>query len=197
MVPNRQSWWSEPPTFESSGNHPWWFEHHLWQFVVRRADRLPPVGLLTPVAVRIGAISWMPKLLPQIVWVDKRLQTASKGRVSVLDIAGLPNLALTVPGKKSGLPRTTPLLCVPHAGGWLIAGSYFGGPDVPLWVGNLRATANADIRVKGEDIHVTRREVEGEERARMWQVMLATWPNFAKYEQRTTRLIPVFYLERA
>lgn len=139
----------------------------------------------------------MPKLLPQIVWVDKRLQTASRGRVTVLDIAGLPNLALTVPGRKSGIPRTTPLLCVPHAGGWLIAGSNFGGPDVPLWVGNLRATTTADIRFRGEDISVTWRETEGEERARMWQVMLATWPNFAHYEERTTRVIPVFYLERA
>ncbi|MEJ7831895.1 MAG: nitroreductase/quinone reductase family protein [Nocardioides sp.] len=155
------------------------------------------MGLLTPVAVRIGAISWLPGLLPQIVWVDKNLQRVSKGRVTVLDIAGLPNLALTVAGRKSGIPRTTPLLCVPHGGGWLIAGSNFGGPVVPLWVGNLRATAAADIRLQGEDIQVTRREVEGEERARMWQVMLATWPNFAKYEERTTRLIPVFYLERA
>lgn len=42
---------------------------------------------------------------------------------------------------------------------------------------------------------MTRREVEGEERARMWQVMPATWPNFAKYEERTDRTIPVFSLQ--
>jgi deazaflavin-dependent oxidoreductase (nitroreductase family) len=155
------------------------------------------MGLLTPVAVRIGAIPWMPKLLPQIVWVDKRLQKVSRGRLTLLDIAGLPNVALTVPGRKSGIPRTTPLLCVPHAGGRLIAGSYFGGPEVPQWVGNLRATDRARIRFDGDDIEVTWREVEGEERARMWQVMLRTWPNFTMYEQRTSRVIPVFYLERA
>ena len=102
-----------------------------------------------------------------------------------------------MPGRKSGVPRTTPLLCVPHDGGWLIAGSYFGGPKVPLWVGNLRATEQAHIRVDREEIDVTWREIEGEERARMWQVMLRTWPNFAKYEERTTRVIPVFYLQRA
>ena len=139
----------------------------------------------------------MPRLLPQIVWFDTRLQQATKGRVTVLDIAGLPNLALTVAGRKSGIPRTTPLLCVPHDGGWLIAGSYFGGPNVPLWVGNLRASTLAHVRVDGVDHDVTWREVEGEERARMWEVMLKTWPNFAKYEERTTRLIPVFYLHRA
>lgn len=154
------------------------------------------MGLLTPLAVRIGALTWMPKLLPQVVWTDKTLQRATQGRVTILDIAGLPNLMLTVAGRKSGIPRTTPLLCVPHAGGWLIAGSYFGGPDMPLWVNNLRAAATATIRYTGREQEVTAREVEGEERARVWQVMLATWPNFAKYEERTTRLIPVFYLER-
>jgi deazaflavin-dependent oxidoreductase (nitroreductase family) len=155
------------------------------------------MGLLTPIAIRIGAISWMPKLLPQVVWVDTRLQKVSRGKVTLLDVAGLPNIALTVPGRKSGVPRTTPLLCVPHDGGWLIAGSYFGGPKVPLWVGNLRATDRARVRVKGEELDVTWRELEGEERARMWQVMLGVWPNYAKYEQNTTRVIPVFYLEPA
>jgi deazaflavin-dependent oxidoreductase (nitroreductase family) len=155
------------------------------------------MGLLTPVAVRIGAIPWMPKLLPQVVWVDKRVQRLSKGRFTLLDLAGLPNVVLTVPGRKSGIPRSTPLLCVPHDGGWLIAGSYFGGPEVPLWVGNLRATDRARIRVAREDIEVTWRELDGEERARTWQVMLRTWPNFAMYEERTSRVIPIFYLERA
>lgn len=152
------------------------------------------MGLLTPVAVRIGAISWMPKLLPQIVAVDKALQRVSRGRVSVLDVAGLPNLSLTVPGRKSGTPRTTPLLAVPHEGAWLVAGSYFGGPRTPVWVLNLRETERAEITVRGRTTPVTWRELTGAERDRMWQVMLQTWPNYAKYEERTARTIPVFLL---
>jgi deazaflavin-dependent oxidoreductase (nitroreductase family) len=155
------------------------------------------MGLLTPVAVRIGAISWMPQLLPQIVWVDKNLQKASKGRVSLLDIAGLPSLSLTVPGRKSGIPRTTPLLCVPYQGGWLIAGSYFGGPRTPIWVANLRATGHAQIRFAREEIEVSWTELGGAERAEAWQAMLEVWPNYAKYEERTDRVIPVFLLQRA
>ena len=155
------------------------------------------MGLLTPLAVRIGALSWMPKLLPQVVTVDTTLQRVTKGRVSLLDVAGLPNLTLTVPGRKSGIPRSTPLLCVPHDGKWLIAGSYFGGPKMPLWVGNLRATETAEITIGGRTTTVRWRELEGAERARMWQVMLRAWPNYAKYEARTERLIPVFLLERA
>ncbi|CAB4703716.1 MAG: nitroreductase family deazaflavin-dependent oxidoreductase [Actinobacteria bacterium] len=154
------------------------------------------MGLLTPLAVRIGAISWMPKLLPQIVWVDTHLQQATRGRVSVLDVAGLPNLTLTVVGRKSGVARSTPLLCVPHEGTWLIAGSYFGGPKMPAWVFNLRATDRAEVAVGRERFPVSVREIEPGERAALWAVMVETWPNYAKYEERTDRLIPVFELSR-
>jgi deazaflavin-dependent oxidoreductase (nitroreductase family) len=155
------------------------------------------MGLLTPVAVRIGAISWMPKLLPQVVWMDKTLDRISGGRVTILDIAGLPNLYLTVKGRKSGVERTTPLLCIPDQGTWLIAGSYFGGPKTPLWVANLRAAGGeAVIKVGKETFPVTGTELEGAERAAAWQTMLATWPNYAKYEERTDRVIPVFRLVR-
>ena len=155
------------------------------------------MGLLTPLAIRIGAIPWMPRLLPQIVWTDRRLQRVTGGRVSVLDIAGLPNLNLTVKGKKSGIERTTPLLCVPDGDTILIAGSYFGGPKMPLWVGNLRA-ANGEAKVEFDKkkFPVSARELADPERAEAWAHMLKTWPNYAKYEQRTDRLIPVFRLRR-
>jgi deazaflavin-dependent oxidoreductase (nitroreductase family) len=155
------------------------------------------MGLLTPLAIRIGAIPWMPRLLPQIVWTDRRLQRLTGGRVTLLDLAGLPNLTLTVVGRKSGLPRSTPLLCVPDDGTWLIAGSYFGGPEMPLWVGNLRAAGEAEIEYGGRRLPVTADELTADDRAAAWQVMLRTWPNFAKYEERTTRVIPVFFLQRA
>ena len=155
------------------------------------------MGLLTPVAVRIGAIPWMPKFLPQIVWFDKTLQRVSGGRVTVLDIAGLPNLNLTVKGRKSGVERTTPLLCVPDGDTILIAGSYFGGPKMPLWVGNLRAADGAaKVEFGRQKFAVTATELAGDERAVAWRHMLETWPNYAKYEERTDRLIPVFRLAR-
>ena len=75
------------------------------------------MGLLTPLAVRIGAIAWMPRFLPQIMWLDKLIQRVTRGRLTLLDIAGLPNLMLTVIGRKSGIPRKTPLLCVPYGDG--------------------------------------------------------------------------------
>jgi deazaflavin-dependent oxidoreductase (nitroreductase family) len=152
------------------------------------------MGLLTPLAIKIGAISWMPRLLPQIVWVDKLLHRLTRGRLSVLDIAGLPNLMLTVVGRKSGLPRSSPLLCVPYGGRFLIAGSYFGGPKTPLWVANLDAAGHATIRYKGTTSRVTALRLEGEEREQAWAQMLKVWPNFARYEARTPRQIKVFLL---
>lgn len=157
------------------------------------------MNLLTPLAVRIGSISWMPRLLPQITATDKFIQRVSKGRVTILDIAGLPNLMLTVKGRKSGVPRTTPLLCVPYESGHLIAGSNFGGEKKPVWVVNVRAAADkgepVGVRVNGTTRQAGVREVTGAERERLWGHMLETWPNYAKYAERTDRTIPVFFLE--
>jgi deazaflavin-dependent oxidoreductase (nitroreductase family) len=155
------------------------------------------MGLFTPLAIRIGSISWMPKLLPQVVWTDKNLHRLTRGRVTILDIAGLPNLNLTVKGRKSGVERTTPLLCVPDGDTILIAGSYFGGPKMPLWVGNLRAAdGSARVDFGRQTFAVRATELHDADRATAWQHMLRTWPNYAKYEERTDRTIPVFRLER-
>lgn len=152
------------------------------------------MGLLTPLAVRIGALSFMPKLLPQITATDKALQKVTKGRVTVLRIAGLPNLTLTVRGRKSGVPRSTPLLAVPRGQDWLIAGSNFGGPKQPVWVVNLEASPDAQITVNGRTTDVMARRLEGEEREAAWSDMVKVWPNYNMYAERTERQIKVFEL---
>jgi deazaflavin-dependent oxidoreductase (nitroreductase family) len=152
------------------------------------------MGLLTPLAVRIGALEFMPKLLPQITATDRALQKVTKGRVTILRIAGLPNLTLTVPGRKSGQPRSTPLLAVPRGENWLIAGSNFGGPKQPVWVVNLEANPDAQITVRGRRSDVTARRLEGAEREEAWAHMVKTWPNYDKYAERTDRQIKVFEL---
>ena len=145
-------------------------------------------------AVQIGSISWMPKLLPQIVFVDKLIQGGTRGKLTILDVAGLPNLMLTVIGRKTGIPRSTPLLCVPYGDSILIAGSYFGGPKEPLWVKNIEANPKVTVRFKGSTKEMVATLLEGDDRAKAWQAMLKVWPNFAKYEERTDRHIKVFEL---
>ena len=153
------------------------------------------MGMLTPLAIKIGAISWLPRFLPQITWLDKLLQRITGGRWSILRIAGLPNLMLTVVGRKSGVPRSTPLLCVPYRDGVLVAGSNFGGPKVPLWVGNVRAAGRVTMRFEGRTHEAVPHELVGDDRAAAWEHMLKTWPNYAKYAERTGREIPVFHLQ--
>ncbi len=152
------------------------------------------MGLLTPLAVRIGAIPWMPRFLPQIMWVDKLLQRLTRGRLTLLDIAGLPNLMLTVVGRKSGIPRETPLLCVPNGPDILIAGSYFGSDKEPVWVKNIEANPDVTVRYRRRTTAMVARRLDGDERAAAWSHLLKTWPNFAMYEERTDRRIKVFLL---
>src|SRR5215212_9967030 len=106
------------------------------------------MGLFTPVAIRLGSISWLPRFLPQITWMDKQLQRLTRGRLSFLDLGGLPNLMLTAIGRKSGVPRSTPLLCVPYGQDILIAGSNFGGPKEPMWVKNVEANPEVTVRFR-------------------------------------------------
>ncbi len=152
------------------------------------------MGLLTPLAVRLGALPWLPRFLPQIVWLDTRLQRITRGRLSLADLAGLPNLLLTVPGRRTGTPRSTPLLCVPDRGRYLVAGSYFGGLKEPMWVRNLEASGAGELRHKGRRMPFTARRLAGEERAAAWALMNRIWPNYRKYEERTQREIKVFEL---
>src|SRR3954469_14274586 len=136
------------------------------------------MGLLTPVAIKVGSLKFMPKLLPQITATDKAIQRLTRGRLTILDVAGLPNVKLTVRGRKSGLPRSTPLLAVPRGDAWLIAGSNFGGPKQPVWVVNLEASPECEITVKGRTRKMLGRRLEDDERAEAWRFMQQTWPNY-------------------
>jgi deazaflavin-dependent oxidoreductase (nitroreductase family) len=152
------------------------------------------MNVLRPVAIWLGSLSWLPKLLPQITALDKFLQRVTRGQWSFLRLAGLPSMMLTVIGRKSGIARSTPMLCVPYKGGHLVAGSNFGGEKAPVWVLNVRAADRVTVTVNGRTHDAVPHELTGEERAEAWAHMLKTWPNYAKYEERTHRVIPVFWM---
>ena len=118
-----------------------------------RPSRLHPTRWL---AVRLGGLPWLPRLAPYIVRVDLLLRRLTGGRITLLTFAGLPELFLTIAGRKTGQLRTTPLLCVPRYGSWLVAGSNWGGPKPPAWVGNLAAADIAKVGFHGRDTDVER-----------------------------------------
>lgn len=73
--------------------------------------------LIRPIAILLGGQPWLPRFNKQIVAFDRFLQRITRGRIGMVKLGGLTGLMLTVAGAKSGLPRSTPLLCVPHVEG--------------------------------------------------------------------------------
>ena len=144
--------------------------------------------------MKLGGLPWLHRFAKVIVGTDKLLQKFTRGRLDLLTFAGLPEILLQVPGRKSGVLRSTPLLCVPHGVGWLIAGTNWGGPTMPLWVGNLTAAEEPLVTYKGRTVAADARLLEGPERDEKWAIMIETWPNYTTYAERTDRELPVFWL---
>jgi deazaflavin-dependent oxidoreductase (nitroreductase family) len=106
---------------------------------------------------------------------------------------GVATLLLTVRGRKSGKLRTTPLLYGRDGENYVIVASKGGDPRHPAWYLNLRG-GEADIQVGKEHVHVHARDAEGEERERLWTMMVGLYPPYADYQAKTTRRIPVVVL---
>ncbi len=105
-----------------------------------------------------------------------------------------PVLLLSVTGRKSGKRRTTPLLYGRDGDNYVLIASVGGAPKHPAWYHNLKGQ-EAEILVGRERLRVRAREAEGEERDRLWGQMVALFPNYAEYQTKTERRIPVVVLE--
>ena len=104
-------------------------------------------------------------------------------------------LLMTVPGRRTGLPRATCMRYLEHEGGYLVWGTASGATRDPDWFRNLRASETADVQVGGDHHTVWRRELTDEERDRVWRdVVLARVPGVARYERKAHRTIPVALL---
>lgn len=111
---------------------------------------------------------------------------------------GLPVIIVTNRGNKTGAIRKTPLMRVKVGDAYVLVGSQGGAPRNPVWVYNLRADADVEIRDE-TDVHNMRvREVtDPDERARLWAASVAAFPPYEEYQGRTSRTIPVFVAEPA
>jgi deazaflavin-dependent oxidoreductase (nitroreductase family) len=137
------------------------------------------------------------KIAPHFIpAMDRTVHRLTRGRV-LLSAQMLPGVILTARGAKSGLPRVTPLACMPEdSGDWLLIGSNFGRPGHPSWTANLLKNPDAEVSWKGEDIRVHARLLEGEEREEAWRAALKFWPPYATYQSRVDRQIRLFRLSR-
>jgi deazaflavin-dependent oxidoreductase (nitroreductase family) len=120
---------------------------------------------------------------------------ANEGRVGG-PFQGAPMVLLHTTGARSGQERITPLVYRPVNGDIAVFASKGGAPDHPAWYLNLVAKPEVTVEVGNETYPVTARVAEGDERERIWDEQKRAMPNFAEYEQKTTRVIPVVLLER-
>jgi deazaflavin-dependent oxidoreductase (nitroreductase family) len=112
-------------------------------------------------------------------------------------IIGLPVVVVTSIGAKTGKLRKTPLMRVEHDGEYLAVGSLGGAEKNPVWVYNVRANPLVELQDGAEKHDYRARELAGDERAVWWERAVEAFPNYAGYQRKTSRLIPVFLLTRA
>ena len=124
---------------------------------------------------------------------NAELYMASGGKEGA-ELKGKPVILLTTIGAKTGKIRKTPLMRVEHDGEYAVVASLGGAPKHPVWYHNIKAHP----RVELQDGTVTReyeaREVTGDEKATWWNRAVAAWPDYADYQRKTDRQIPVFVL---
>lgn len=107
----------------------------------------------------------------------------------------VPTLLLTTTGRRSGRPRTLPLIYTEADGGYVVIASKGGAPEHPAWYRNLQARPEAEVQVADRRFHARARDARGEERARLWRRMAEIYPPYDEYQARTDREIPVVVLE--
>jgi deazaflavin-dependent oxidoreductase (nitroreductase family) len=120
---------------------------------------------------------------------------ANDGKVSG-QFANANLLLLTTTGAKSGKERISPLAYFRVDGKLIIIGSFAGAPVNPAWVHNLRANPQAHVEVGTDAFDVTARELPASEREELFPKVTAVAPGFAEYQSKTSRVIPLFELQR-
>lgn len=136
---------------------------------------------------------------PTIDWVKKHVELyeGSGGTEgTTLPNTDMPCIIVTHTGNKSGAIRKIPLMRVKVDDSYVLVGSMGGQPNNPVWVYNLRANPQVTIRDATEVFDMTAREVEDDaERERLWRVCVEVFPNYAEYQEKTKRVIPIFVAE--
>ena len=120
----------------------------------------------------------------------------ASGGTEATEIIGLPVVVLTTVGAKTGKLRKTPLMRVEHDGEYVVVGSLGGAEKNPVWVYNVRANPLVELQDGPDKLDYQARELSGDERDLWWTRSVEAFPNYAGYQKKTARLIPLFLLTR-
>ncbi|MDX2707140.1 nitroreductase family deazaflavin-dependent oxidoreductase [Streptomyces sp. PA03-6a] len=131
-------------------------------------------------------------------WAREQVERyESSGGTEGTTMRDLPVVILTTRGAKSGKIRKTPLMRVEHGGQYAVVASLGGAPKNPVWYHNVVADPRVELQDGPERQDMTAREVSGEEKALWWDRAVEAFPDYADYQKKTDREIPVFVLEPA
>ena len=129
-------------------------------------------------------------------WVRKQTEKIFEaGTTDVVGINGMKVVLVTTRGAKTGKLRKVPLMRVEHEGRYAMVASLGGAPKNPVWYYNVVADPHVDLQDGTEVKDYIAREVHGEEKAQWWERAVAAYPDYADYQKRTDRQIPVFVLD--
>lgn len=142
----------------------------------------------------------MPEYIPSAIdWVREQVElyeSSGGTQGTTLRDTGLPCIIITHTGNKSGAIRKIPVMQVKVDDGYVLVGSYGGRPKDPVWVHNLRANPDVEIRDHTEVFKMRVREVTDDaERARLWAAAAKAYPPYDDYQAKTDRKIPLFLAE--
>ncbi len=107
----------------------------------------------------------------------------------------LPTLLLKTTGRKSGQPRSLPLIYGEAGDSWVVIASKGGMPNHPIWYLNLEAKPECDLKVGAKAVSARARVAEGKEREQLWAKMVEIYPPYTEYQDRADRTIPVVVLD--
>ncbi|GGU61599.1 nitroreductase [Streptomyces albospinus] len=131
-------------------------------------------------------------------WVrDQVARYEGSGGTEGTALRGLPVIVLTTRGARSGKIRKSPLMRVEHDGAYAAVASMGGAPRHPVWYHNVVADPRVELQDGTVRQDMVAREVTGEEKATWWARAVEAFPDYADYQERTDRQIPVFVLEPA
>lgn len=125
--------------------------------------------------------------------VERIVRTGTTEGVTVKD---RPIVLLTYRGARSGKIRKTPVMRVEHDGSYAAVASQGGAPTNPRWYGSILANPVVELQDGTTTGEYRAREVTGEEKAVWWRRAVDAYPDYADYQRKTDRQIPVLVLER-
>jgi F420H(2)-dependent quinone reductase len=124
-------------------------------------------------------------------WVREQVELYERtngAEGNTLRDTGMPVIIVTNTGNKTGAVRKTPLMRVKVDANYVLVGSKGGAPQHPVWVHNLRANPDVEIRDRADVQPMRVREVkDGSERSRLWALAVEAYPPYAEYQRRTER----------